>query len=92
MKISEALQAQKAISQEIAHRRGLETQKAWSYRSMETPDAEMKANFDFEKNHEDTKKLSRLYTKLGIAISRTNLEKDIIGLNEEDLKELAEWV
>jgi DNA topoisomerase IA len=92
MKISQALQAQKAISAEISHLRGLEQQKAWSYRSMETPDAEMKPNFDFEKNHENVKRLSRLHTKLGQAIARTNLEQDLIGLNERDISELEEWV
>lgn len=92
MKISQALQAQKAISAEISHLRGLEQQKAWSYRSLETPDAEMKPNFDFEKNHETIKKLSRLHTKLGQAIARTNLELDLIGLNEKDISELEEWV
>ena len=92
IKIAQALQAQKALAAEITHRRGLETQKAWSYRSMETPDAEMKANFDFDKNHEEVKKLSRLHTKLGQAISRTNLEMDIKGLSEKDIAELEEWV
>lgn len=92
MKISQALQAQKALSSEISHLRSLETQKAWSYRSMEAPDAEMKPNFDFEKNHENIKKLSRLHTKLGQAIARTNLEIDLVGLNEKDIAELEEWV
>ena len=92
MKISQTLQAQKALSAEIAHLRGLETQKAWSYRSLETPDAEMKPNFDFDLNHETIKKLSRLHTKLGQAIARTNLELDVIGLNEKDIAELGEWV
>jgi len=92
MKISQALQAQKALSAEIAHLRGLENQKAWSYRSMEHPDAELVPNFDFEKNHETIKKLSRLHTKLGQAIARTNLELDLIGLNERDIAELEEWV
>lgn len=92
IKISQALQAQKALAAEIAHKRGLEEQKAWSYRSRETPDAEMKPNFDFEKNHEEIKKLSRLHTKLGQAISRTNLEVEVTGLNEKDVAELGEWV
>ncbi len=92
MKISQALQGQKALSAEISHLRSLEQQKAWSYRSMETPDAEMKPNFDFEKNHTEIKKLSRLHTKLGQAIARTNLEQDLIGLNEGDIAELEEWV
>jgi len=92
MKISQALQAQKALSAEITHLRGLETQKAWSYRSMETPDAEMKPNFDFEKNHTEIKKLSRLHTKLGQAIARTNLELNLVGLDERDIAELEEWV
>ena len=92
MKISQALQAQKALSAEIAHLRGLEQQKAWSYRSMETPDAEMKPNFDFEKNHTEVKKLSRLHTKLGQAIARTNLELDVVGLDNSDLSGLEEWV
>jgi len=92
MKISQALQAQKALSAEISHLRGLETQKAWSYRSLETPDAEMKPNFDFDLNHETIKKLSRLHTKLGQAIARTNLELDLVGLSERDIAELGEWV
>lgn len=92
MKISASLQAQKALSAEITHLRSLEQQKAWSYRSMETPNAEMKPNFDFEKNHEDIKKLSRLHTKLGQAIARTNLELDVVGLSDRDITELAEWV
>lgn len=92
MKISQALQAQKAVSAEIAHLRSLETQKAWSYRSLETPNAEMQPNFDFDKNHETIKKLSRLHTKLGQAIARTNLQLDLVGLNEADIAELGEWV
>ncbi len=92
IKISQALQAQKALSAEVAHLRSLEEQKAWSYRSRETPDAEMKPNFDFEKNHAEIKKLSRLHTKLGQAIARTNLELDVKGLSEQDIAELNEWV
>lgn len=92
IKISQALQAQKAISAEVAHLRSLEEQKSWSYRSRETPDAEMKPNFDFEKNHAEIKKLSRLHTKLGQAIARTNLEQEIHGLSEQDIAELGEWV
>lgn len=91
MNIATALQAQKAISAEVAHLRELETQKAWSYRTLETPDAEMKPNFDFERNHADIKKLSRLHTKLGQAISRTNLEIDVIGLSDKDIAALEEW-
>ncbi len=94
IKISQALQAQKALAAEISHRRGLEQEKAWSYRSMsrETPDAEMKPNFNFEQNHEEIKKLSRLHSKLGQAISRTNLEQDVVGLNDRDVQELNDWV
>lgn len=92
IKISQALQAQKAISAEIAHLRSLETQNAWSYRSRETPDAEMRPNFDFEVNHEKIKKLSRLHTKLGQSIARTNLQLDVVGLSEADFAELNEWV
>lgn len=92
MKISQALQGQKALSAEISHLRSLETQKAWSYRSLETPDAEMKPNFDFDKNHETIKRLSRLHTKLGQAIARTNLQLDLVGLSEQDIAELEEWV
>jgi|GEM_PF-2482824 len=90
--IAQALQAQKAISVEISHLRSLETQNAWSYRSRETPDAEMKPNFDFEKNHEKIKKLSRIHTKLGQAIAKTNLEVEIKGLSVDDMGELKEWV
>ena len=92
MKISQALQAQKALSAEVAHLRSLETRDAWSYRSMDTPDAEWKPNFDFDKNHIEVKKLSRLHTKLGQAIARTNLEMDVLGLSEQDIAELNEWV
>lgn len=91
MKISQALQAQKAISSEISHLRGLEDQRAWSYRSRETPNAELVPNFDAKANHDEIKKLSRLHTKLGQAISRSNLELDVVGLNEKDLQELSEW-
>jgi len=92
MKISQALQAQKALSAEVTHLRGLETQKAWSYRSMETPNAEVMPNFNFDLNHENIKKLSRLHTKLGQAIARTNLEIDLVGLDTRDIAELEEWV
>ncbi len=92
IKISQALQAQKAISAEVVHLKGLEEQKAWSYRSRETPDAEMKPNFDFDKNHAEIKKLSRLHTKLGQAIAKTNLTVEIEGLSAEDIAELGEWV
>lgn len=92
MKIAQALQTQKAISAEVAHLKSLETREAWSYRSMETPDAEWKPNFDYDKNHSEIKKLSRLHTKLGQSIARTNLEIDILGLSEQDIAELNEWV
>lgn len=89
MKISEALQIQKALTEEIAHKRRLESEKGWSYVMRETPDAEYKPNFDFEKNHELIKKLSRLHTKLGRAIAETNLTVDIKGVTEE---EFSDWV
>ncbi len=92
MNIASALQAQKALNAEIAHRRSLEQGKAWSFRSTDTPNAEMMPNFDFEVNHDDIKRLSRLHTKLGQAISRTNLEIDVIGLSDRDVVELEEWV
>ena len=92
MKISQALQGQKALSAEITHLRGLETQRAWSYRSMDTPNAEVVPNFNFDLNHATIKKLSRLHTKLGQAIARTNLNVDLIGLDDSDLAELGEWV
>ncbi len=90
--IASALQAQKALNAEISHRRSLEQGKAWSYRSTDTPNAEMLPNFDFDKNHDEIKKLSRLHTKLGQAISRTNLELSVVGLSARDLLELEEWV
>ena len=92
IRIAQALQAQKALAAEIQHRRSVEQQKSWSYRSTDTPNAEMQPNFDFDKNHEEIKKLSRLHTKLGQAISRTNLEVDITGLSEYSIAELNEWV
>jgi hypothetical protein len=92
MKISQALQAQKSLAAEINHRREVEQQKSWSYRSNDTPDAEMRPNFDFDKNHDEIKKLSRLHAKLGQAISRTNLESGILGLSEKDVAELEEWI
>lgn len=92
IKISQALQAQKALAQEIQHKRGLESQRAWSYRSLDKPDAELLPNFNFDENHKDIKRLSRLHTKLGQAISRTNLEVDVIGLSLRDVEELNEWV
>jgi DNA topoisomerase IA len=92
MKISAALQAQKALSAEIGHLRGLEDQKSWSYRSRETPNAELVPNFDIKANHDEIKKLSRLHTKLGQAISRSNLELNVVGLDDKDIQELNEWV
>lgn len=92
IKISQALQAQKAISAEIAHLRSLETRQSWSYRSLDTPNAELTPNFDFEANHEKIKKLSRIHTKLGLAIARTNLQLDVVGLSEKDFVEISEWV
>lgn len=91
MNIASALQAQKALNAEIAHRRSLEQGKAWSFRSTDIPNAEMLPNFDFDKNHEEIKKLARLHTKLGQAISRTNLELDVVGLSDRDVVELDEW-
>ena len=92
IKISQALSAQKALAAEISHLRSLEQGKAWSYRSMETPNAELVSNFDFDKNHEEIKRMSRLHTKLGQVISRTNLELEVVGLNDRDVSELEEWV
>ena len=90
--ISNALNAQKAIVAELNHLRGLESGKAWSYRSMDTPDAELKPNFDFEANHAEIKKLSKLLTKLSSAIAITNLECQLQGLSQDDLSLLDDWV
>lgn len=86
MKISIALQVQKALSAEISHLRGLEGDKAWSYRfrTNDQPDAEWVSNFDFDANHERILKLTKLHTRLSQAISRTNLELDVIGINDTD--------
>lgn len=92
MKIAQALAAIKSLNAELQHRRSLESQKSWSYRSLETPDAELQPNFDFDANHDEIKRLSRLSNKLGQAISITNLNADVQGLDEKDLKELDEWV
>jgi hypothetical protein len=94
MKIAIALQVQKALSAEIQHLRGLETQNAWSFRSMsrsgdKVADAEWAPNFDFEENHKRILQLSRLHTKLGQAISKTNLEADVIGIEDSEYKDWA---
>ncbi len=92
IKISQALQAQKALAAEINHKRQVEQQKSWSYRSTETPNAEMLPNFDFDKNHVEIKRMSRLHTKIGLSISKTNLEVDVLGLSARDVQDLEEWV
>ena len=93
MKIAAALQVQKALSAEIAHLRELEGEKAWSFRSIrggeQHPDAEWTPNFDFEKNHETVLRLTKLHTRLSQAISRTNLEVDIVGIEDTDFKDWA---
>jgi len=93
MKIATALQTQKALAAEISHLRNLEQQHGWSYRSFgsrgEHPDADWQPNFDFETNHQKILKYSRLHTKLGQAISRTNLEADVIGISDEEYKDWA---
>ena len=93
MKISAALQTQKALAEEINHLRQLEQQHGWSYRSYggesASPDAEWKTNFDFEANHAKIIKYSKLLSKLGQAISRTNLEADLLGILDNDF---ADWV
>lgn len=91
MKIAQALQTQKALSAEIAHLRELEQQHGWSYRSFSEkhPDASWQPNFDFEANHSKILKLSKLHTKLGQAISRTNLEVDVVGVKDD---EFSDWV
>ena len=90
MKIATALQTQKALSAEIAHLRELEQQHGWSYRSFgseQHPDASWQPNFEFEINHKKILEYTRLHTKLGQAISRTNLEIDVAGINDEEFKD-----
>lgn len=93
MKIAQALQTQKALAAEISHLRNLEQQHGWSYRSFggggDHPDADWQPNFKFDENHQTILKYSRLHTKLGQAISRTNLEVDILGISNE---EYNDWV
>jgi hypothetical protein len=93
MKIAQALQTQKALAAEISHLRNLEQQHGWSYRSFggarEHPDADWQPNFDFDANHEKILEYSRLNTKLGQAISRTNLEIDVIGIDDGEFKDWA---
>jgi hypothetical protein len=89
MKLSEALQVQKALGAEISHLRSLETREAWSYRSTDSPNATWKPNFDFEVNHAKILKYERLKNKVGQAISRTNLEVDVIGVDNE---EYSDWL
>lgn len=90
MKISVALQLQKSIAEEIAHKRGLEKDKSWSYVSYtpETPNARHEPNFDFDGNHKLIKELSKLHSRLGRAISQTNLTMDVVGINDDDY---ADW-
>jgi len=91
MKIASALQTQKALAAEISHLRNLEQQHGWAYRSYghtEHPDAEWQPNFNFDDNHQQVLKLQRLHTKLSQAISRTNLEADVVGVNDTDY---ADW-
>jgi hypothetical protein len=90
MKIATALQIQKALTAEIAHLRELEQSNAWSYRSMrgnDQPDAQWQPNFDMKENHAKVLALTRLHTKIGQAISKTNLDLDVIGINDEEFKD-----
>jgi hypothetical protein len=89
--IAAALQVQKSLNEEVNHLRQLEQQNAWSYRSEREPDTKITPNFNFDDNHAQIRKLTRLYTKLGQSISRTNLEAQVKGLSENDLKELEGW-
>jgi hypothetical protein len=89
MKIAQALQIQKALSAEVSHLREMEQQHGWSYRSFEQqqhPDASWQPNFDFDGNHQKILNYSRLHTKLSQAISRTNLEADVVGIDDIEFK------
>lgn len=90
MKLAQALSTQKAIAEEIAHRRNMEREKSWRYTSYTTtPDAELAPVFDFEANHTRIKELSKLHTRLGQAISHSNLLLDVVGIEDRNYED---WV
>ena len=88
MKIAQGLQVQKALSEEMARLRQLASVDAWSYRSVNNPDSRWESNFNLEENHRRIKELAKLHARIGQAIARTNLEVDLIGIED---KKFEDW-
>jgi hypothetical protein len=86
MNISTGLYVQKALAEEVARLRKLADRDAWEYR-VSTPDAKWMPTFNLEENQETIKKLVRLHARIGRAIAKTNLEVDLVGINNEDFKD-----
>jgi hypothetical protein len=86
MKIADGLMLQKDIAEEVSRLRSLAKESSWEYRKVEV-DAKWQPTFDLEANIERVRKLLKLQRAISRAISRTNNQSDLIGLNDEDYKE-----
>lgn len=86
MKIADGLMLQKDISEEVARLRSLAKENSWEYRKVEV-DAKWQPTFDLEANIKRVKELLKLQRNISRAISRTNNQVDLVGLNDEDYKE-----
>ncbi len=88
MKIADGLLLLKDISEEMGRLKALGQKEGWEYRSIEK-DAKWVQTFDLEENHARMKRLSKLHRKLSRAISLTNNQQELLGINDADY---SDWV
>jgi len=86
MKIADGLLLLKDIAEEMTRLKQLAKDEAWSYRKVEV-DAKWQPNFDLEANHKRVKELTKLHRAISRAISRTNNQIDLVGIEDSDYKE-----
>ena len=83
MKIADGLLLMKDIAEEMGRLKALGTKDSWEYRTIEK-DAKWIPTFDLEANHAKMKELSKLHRKISRAVSLTNNQVDLIGVNDAD--------
>ena len=86
MKISDGLMLLKDLAEEVSRLRSLAKENAWEYRKVEV-DAKWQPTFDLEANVQRVKLMQKLQRNISRAISRTNNQVELIGLDDEAYKE-----
>ena len=86
MKIADALQIQRAISEETNRLRKLAEQDSWRW-SNRGAGEKLEPSFDLEENHKRVRNLSKLSHHLSRAVSIANNVTDLAGISDGDYKD-----